>query len=103
MTAAAAAAASRLRRFQRTKSPSPTSSSGGSLDAPDLPDEDEEPTTLGKEAFLRVFGLCTLTYHAFLSSRRSERKRRNVTSTEKGDFHYGKIQTILEVSIFFQI
>lgn len=84
-------------RRRRSKSPSPSSSST-SFDGPDLPDEDEEPTVLGKEAFMRLFGLCTHTYKAFLTTRRSERKRRNVTSTEKGDFHYGKIDTLFEVS-----
>lgn len=80
---------------------SPTSSSATSLSGdtfcgPDLPDEEEEPTVLGKEPFLRVFGLYTHTYYDFLKMRRSERKRRNCTSTEKRDFHYGKIDILFE-------
>lgn len=85
------------KRARSGKSPSPTSSSGDSNDAVELPEEDEEPTTLGKEAFMRVFGLCTQNYYTFLTQRRSERKRRNVTSTEKRDFHYGKLD-LYEVS-----
>lgn len=81
---------------------SPTSSSATSLsgdtfgDCPDLPEEEEEPTILGKEPFLRVFGLYTHTYYDYLKMRRSERKRRNCTSTEKRDFHYGKIDILFE-------
>lgn len=85
------------KRARSGKSPSPTSSSGDSNDLADLPEEDEESTTLGKEAFMRVFGLCTQNYYTFLKQRRSERKRRNVTSTEKRDFHYGKLD-LYEVS-----
>lgn len=87
------------KRARSGKSPSPSSSSGDSNDVADLPDEDEEPTTLGKEAFMRVFGLCTQNYYTFLKQRRSERKRRNVTSTEKRDFHYGKLD-LYEVCVF---
>lgn len=80
---------------------SPTSSSATSLSGdtfcgPDLPEEEEEPTFLGKEPFLRVFGLYTHTYYDYLKMRRSERKRRNCTSTEKRDFHYGKIDILFE-------
>lgn len=89
---------SATKRARNGKSPTPTSSSGEN-DVTDLPDEDEEPTTLGKEAFMRVFGLCTQNFYTYLKARRSERKRRNVTSTERRDFHYGKLD-LYEVSFF---
>lgn len=89
---------------QRTKIPSPVISPQQSVssesDGVDLPEEDPEPLVLGKEAFLRVVGLCTQTYKEYIMSRRSERKRRNVTSTERGDFHYGKLE-LFEVKHFF--
>lgn len=79
-----------------TKIPSPVISPQPSVssesDGIDLPEEDPEPLVLGKEAFLRVVGLCTQTYKEYIMSRRSERKRRHVTSTERGDFHYGKLE-----------
>lgn len=77
-------------------SSSATSLSGDTFGGPDLPEEEEEPTVLGKEPFLRVFGLYTHTYYDYLKMRRSERKRRNCTSTEKRDFHYGKIDILFE-------
>lgn len=76
-----------------------SSVSSGSDDI-ELPEEDVEPVILGKEAFLRVVGLCTQTYKEYIMSRRSERKRRNVTSTERGDFHYGKLE-LFEVIVSF--
>ncbi|KAJ6638808.1 hypothetical protein Bhyg_11546, partial [Pseudolycoriella hygida] len=81
---------------------SPTSSSATSLSGDtfgglDLPDEEDEPTQLGKEAFLRVFGLYTHLYYDYIMMRRSERKRRNCTSTEKRDFIYGgKLENVSE-------
>lgn len=77
-------------------SSSATSLSGDTFGGPDLPEEEEEPTVLGKEPFLRLFGLYTHTYYDYLKMRRSERKRRNCTSTEKRDFHYGKIDILFE-------
>lgn len=82
-------------KIDRQKTPSPpkteptSSSNSSSVDSLELPEEEIETVILGKEAFLRIFGLCTHTYKEYLLSRRSERKRRNVTSTEKLDFHYG--------------
>lgn len=71
-----------------------SSSTCGSEDQYDLTDlskEDQEPAQLGKEPFLRLFGLYTHTYCQYLRKRRTERRRRNCTSTERGDFHYGRL------------
>lgn len=73
-----------------SKSRSSTSSED-TFEYPELPQEDEEPTVLIKEQFLRIFGLYTHSYSQFLKSRRTERRRRNCTSTERGDFHYGRL------------
>lgn len=80
----------------KAESPEVTSSSQSSnASADNLSDlmemsDDKESTILGKEAFLRLFGLYTHTYSDYLKTRRSTRKRRNCTSTERGDFHYGR-------------
>lgn len=58
---------------------------------PELPPEEAEPTELPKEQFLRLFGLYTHTFSDYLKARRLERKRRNCTSTARGDFHYGRL------------
>lgn len=86
----------------KTSSTAVSSSVSSGSDDIDLPEEDVEPVILGKEAFLRVVGLCTQTYKEYIMSRRSERKRRNVTSTERGDFHYGKLE-LFEVSFFSRV
>lgn len=79
-----------------SKSPSPASSSSTSCE---LSYEDEKPPILGKEPFLRLFGLVSHTYYAHLMTRITSRKRRTCQSTEKGDFHYGKFDIINDVSI----
>ncbi|GAB0098851.1 hypothetical protein DMENIID0001_146550 [Sergentomyia squamirostris] len=54
----------------------------------DLPPEIPEPDSYNQESFLSFFGLYTHTYNELLKKRRPERRRRNVQSTEKTDFHY---------------
>lgn len=58
-------------------------------------DEDEElkarQIIQNQEMFLRLFGLYTHEKVQEMRSRRRERRRRNITSTEKIDFHYGRI------------
>lgn len=54
--------------------------------------DEENPDELGKETFLRMFGLFTPEYTEHLMNRRPQRKRRQCTSTERGDFHYGKFE-----------
>lgn len=78
-----------------TTTSSSSSSQSSNASADNLSDlvelsDDKEPTVLGKEAFLRLFGLYTHTYSDFLKTRRTARKRRNCTSTERIDFHYGR-------------
>lgn len=55
------------------------------------PNQSEEliNTEIAKIRFLKQFFLYTHSYSKYLNSRRSERKRRSCTSTEKTDFHYG--------------
>lgn len=48
-------------------------------------DELEQPV------FLKFFGLLTLEESKALTTRKTERKRRSCNSTERKDFHYGKI------------
>lgn len=48
-------------------------------------DELEQPL------FLKFFGLLTLEESKALATRKTERKRRSCNSTERKDFHYGKI------------
>lgn len=48
-------------------------------------DELEQPV------FLKFFGLLTLEESKALATRKTERKRRSCNSTERKDFHYGKI------------
>lgn len=74
-----------------SSSQSSNSSCDDIFDSIDLSKEDQESTVLGKEPFLRLFGLYTHTYSHYLKKRRTQRKRRNCTSTEKGDFHYGRL------------
>lgn len=74
----------------RSKSRSPTSSDD-TFEYPELPPEEVEATELSKEPFLRLFGLYTHAFSNYLKTRRMERRRRNCTSTERGDFHYGRL------------
>ncbi|XP_055586500.1 uncharacterized protein LOC129739129 isoform X2 [Uranotaenia lowii] len=53
----------------------------------------EQPT------FLRFFGLLTLDESKALANRKTERKRRSCNSTERKDFHYGKIDYCEQQSI----
>lgn len=46
---------------------------------------------LPQPMFLRYFGLLTLDESKALATRKTERKRRSCNSTERKDFHYGKI------------
>ena len=53
-----------------------------------------QPTDIAELAqpmFLRYFGLLTLDESKVLATRKTERKRRSCNSTERKDFHYGKI------------
>lgn len=46
---------------------------------------------LEQPVFLKMFGLLTLEESKALATRKTERKRRSCNSTERKDFHYGKI------------
>ncbi|XP_055640158.1 uncharacterized protein LOC129777726 isoform X2 [Toxorhynchites rutilus septentrionalis] len=46
---------------------------------------------LEQPVFLKFFGLLTLEESKALATRKTERKRRSCNSTERKDFHYGKI------------
>lgn len=70
-------------------SSSQSSNSSSSDDLEFYKDELEPPS---KEKFLRYFGIFTQEYSNHLKSRRSQRKRRNCTSTNRMDFHYGKFE-----------
>lgn len=53
-----------------------------------------QPTNIAElpqPIFLRYFGLLTLDESKVLATRKTERKRRSCNSTERKDFHYGKI------------
>lgn len=65
------------------------SSNGSSLDIEPMKDE-QDAQELGQEGFLRLFGLFTPAYAEYMMNRRPQRKKRTCTSTERGDFHYGK-------------
>lgn len=52
--------------------------------------EDVYEEELDQEQFLRLFGLYTLEKSIQITSKRRERRRRNVQSTEKLDYHYGR-------------
>ncbi|XP_059616641.1 uncharacterized protein LOC132261723 [Phlebotomus argentipes] len=53
-----------------------------------LPPEPPEPDNYNQESFLRFFGLYTHSYNETLKNRRPERRKRNIQSTERTDFHY---------------
>lgn len=71
-------------------------STDGSSTSKMIEDEDEEfkarQIIQNQEMFLRLFNLYTPDKVEEIKARRSERRRRNVTSTEKVDFHYGRIE-----------
>lgn len=74
-----------------TLSSSQSSSSSSSEDIYEAVAEDVgDSTAVDKDTFMRLFGLCTHSYSHYLSRRHTKRKRRNV-STERGDFHYGRL------------
>ncbi|XP_067634610.1 uncharacterized protein Lint-1 isoform X2 [Eurosta solidaginis] len=50
------------------------------------------PEHYGQEMFLRIFQLFTPNVLVQMQQRRSKRKRRNVHSNERADFHYGRIE-----------
>lgn len=95
-----AAAAKRKRpAVNRTLTPSPSSSTGESVGSSKSSDEETPPTVYGKEAFLRVLELCSPSYKERLEAIQVSKKRRVRTSTARGDFHYGKMDVLFEVSI----
>lgn len=51
----------------------------------------EDEAEMSQEFFLRKFGLYTIEYSDYLTQKRSQRRRRNVQSNEKSDYHYGKL------------
>lgn len=73
------------------ESSSPQSSNGSSVEIEPMKDE-EDAADLGQEGFLRIFGLFTPAHAAYMMNRRPQRKKRQCTSTERGDFHYGKFE-----------
>lgn len=76
--------------IKTTKSPVPSvSASDDSFEMKQNQTEESTNTEIAKIRFLKQFYLYTHSYSKYLNSRRSERKRRSCTSTEKTDFHYG--------------
>lgn len=71
---------------------SSSASSEDIFEAIDWSKEEEQPIELGKEAFMRLFGLFTHSHSHYLSKRRTERKRRNCTTTEHRDYYYSKLE-----------
>lgn len=68
------------------------SSNGSSLDIEPMKDE-QDAQELGQEGFLRLFGLFTPAYTEYMMNRRPQRRKKRIcTSTERGDFHYGKFE-----------
>lgn len=49
-----------------------------------------DSNAVDKETFMRLFGLCTHSYSQYMSRRHTKRKR-NCTSTERGEYHYGRL------------
>lgn len=72
-------------------SSSQSSCGSSSVEIEPLKDE-EDAHDLGQEGFLRLFGLFTPAFTAYLMNRRPQRKKRLCTSTERGDFHYGRFE-----------
>lgn len=81
----------------RSSTPVSTKASDDSIDRALYPIEehiDPQPNDiyeLEQPAFLKFFGLLTLEESKALATRKTERKRRSCNSTERKDFHYGKI------------
>lgn len=65
------------------------SSNGSSNEIEPLKDE-LDASEMSQEGFLRLFQLCTPAYTEYLMNRRPQRMKRLCTSTERGDFHYGR-------------
>lgn len=74
-----------------SSSHSSNGSNGSSVDIEPMKDE-QDAHELGQEGFLRLFGLFTPAYAEYMMNRRPQRKKRLCTSTERGDFHYGKFE-----------
>lgn len=74
--------------IKKIESPPSVSASDDSFEMKTSPD-DQKNDEIAKIRFLKQFFLYTHSYSKYLNSRRSERKRRSCTSTEKTDFHYG--------------
>lgn len=78
--------------------PSPNSitaiSSASNSSSEDMAAVKDEETVydLGQERFLKLFSLGTPAFVNYLQNRRPQRKKRNCTSTERNDFHYGKYE-----------
>ncbi|XP_021694756.1 uncharacterized protein LOC110674775 [Aedes aegypti] len=72
-------------------------SDDSSVDRAPMPIEEycePQPTDIAEleqPVFLKFFGLLTLDESKALATRKTERKRRSCNSTERKDFHYGKI------------
>nr|XP_029710958.1 uncharacterized protein LOC109403483 [Aedes albopictus] len=72
-------------------------SDDSSIDRAPMPIEEycePQPTDIAEleqPVFLKFFGLLTLEASKALATRKTERKRRSCNSTERKDFHYGKI------------
>ncbi|XP_055525552.1 uncharacterized protein LOC129718630 [Wyeomyia smithii] len=81
----------------RSSTPISAKASDDSVDrAPNPIEEYIEPQPndiyeLEQPVFLKFFGLLTLEESKALATRKTERKRRSCNSTERKDFHYGKI------------
>ncbi|XP_058827644.1 uncharacterized protein LOC131687562 isoform X2 [Topomyia yanbarensis] len=81
----------------RSSTPISVKASDDSVDRTPYPIEehvDPQPTDifeLEQPVFLKIFGLLTLEESKALATRKTERKRRSCNSTERKDFHYGKI------------
>lgn len=74
-------------------SSSQSSSSSSSEDIYETAGNSCEPgdsNAVDKETFMRLFGLCTHSYSQYMSRRHTKRKR-NCTSTERGEYHYGRL------------
>lgn len=75
--------------IQKTDSPPSVSTSEDSFEMKTSQPEEKLDDEIAKIRFLKQFYLYTHSYSKYLNSRRTERKRRSCTSTEKTDFHYG--------------
>lgn len=73
----------------------PTSPEVVTMPYVDLPEEPVETNDYDQESFLLRFGLYTHEMRERIRTRRPERRRRNVQSTEKTDFHYGHIESVM--------